>query len=147
MTDKDAIRVTRLLSAPRALVFKAWTDPVLMTRWFFLAEGWTAQVRSDLRVGGQYEVVMLDTDGVRHVQTGEYRQIVPDSRLQFTWTCRDVGVEDSLVTVTLEERGDQTELVLTHELPADPKIREAHDHGWQGCLASLERYLTQERGK
>ena len=53
---------------------------------------WTAAVTSDLKVGGRYEVDMRDNEGGRHMQFGEYREIVPVSRLVFTWNCPELGV-------------------------------------------------------
>jgi uncharacterized protein YndB with AHSA1/START domain len=138
----DGVSVKRLLRAPCELVFEAWTRPDLMARWFFPGEGWTVAVTSDLKVGGRYEVAMRDAAGERHTQFGEYREIVPVSRLVFTWSCPELAVIDSVVTVALLDRGDHTELLLTHELPPDPKIRRGHEEGWEGCLGNLEKMLS-----
>ncbi len=142
MTIVNGVAVKRVLDAPCARVFEAWTRPELMARWFFPAEGWTVIVSADLKVGGRYELSMRDLEGATHLQFGVYREIVPVSRLVFTWTCPDLGVVDSVVTVDLIERGEQTELSLTHELPTDPKIRRGHEEGWQGCLGNLEKVVN-----
>jgi uncharacterized protein YndB with AHSA1/START domain len=138
----DGVTVRRLLPARREGVFEAWTCPDLMARWFFPGNDWTTAVTSDLRIGGHYEVTMRDADGGRHTQFGEYREIVPVSRLVFTWSCPELAVVDSVVTVDLIDRGERTELCLTHELPPDPNIRRGHEEGWTGCLANLERMLS-----
>jgi uncharacterized protein YndB with AHSA1/START domain len=138
----DAVSVRRLLKARRERVFEAWTRPDLMARWFFPGDGWTAAITSDLRVGGRYEVAMRDAAGVRHTQFGEYREIIPVSRLVFTWSCPELEVVDSIVTVDLIDQGEQTELILAHELPPDPKIRRGHQEGWEGCLGNLEKMLS-----
>jgi uncharacterized protein YndB with AHSA1/START domain len=137
----DGISVRRLLKAGRARVFEAWSRPDLMARWFFPGDGWTVAVTSDFKVGGRYELDMRDAEGGRHMQFGEYREIVPISRLVFTWSCPDLKVVDSVVTVELVEQGDRTELILTHELPPEPKIRRGHEEGWEGCLGNLEKML------
>jgi uncharacterized protein YndB with AHSA1/START domain len=139
---KDGVSVRRVLQARCKRVFEAWTRPELMARWFFPGEGWTTEVASDLKVGGRYEVAMRDTAGSRHLQFGEYREIVPNSRLVFTWSCPELSVVNSLVTVVLVDHGQETELLLTHELPPDPKIRRGHEEGWEGCLGNLERMLN-----
>jgi uncharacterized protein YndB with AHSA1/START domain len=139
------ISLTRTLPARRELVFSAWTRPELMARWFFPDPSWTSSVSAELRVGGHYEVSMRDTEGGVHLQFGEYREIVPVSRLVFTWTCPDLGVKDSIVIVELKDRGARTELLLTHELPPDPKIRREHAGGWTGCLGNLESLLAKDR--
>jgi uncharacterized protein YndB with AHSA1/START domain len=138
---KSGVTVTRLLPAKRERVFEAWTRPELMARWFFPGSGWTVAISSDLRVGGRYEVRMRDTAGAEHLQFGEYREILPVSRLVFTWSCPDLAVVDSVVTVELVERGELTELFLLHELPPDPEVRRGHEEGWIGCLGNLEKML------
>lgn len=135
------VSARRILPARRELVFAAWTRPDLMSRWLFPGADWTASVSADLRVGGRYELVMRDGAGGRHTQFGEYREISPVSRLVFTWSCPELGVADSVVTVELVDHGEQTELVLTHELPPDPAIVRGHEEGWQGCLGNLEKLL------
>jgi len=138
----SGISVRRVLSARRERVFDAWTRPELMTRWLFPGHDWTVMVTADVRVGGRYELAMLEADGSRHIQFGEYREIVAVSRIVFTWSCPELGVVDSVVTVVLADRGARTELLLTHELPPDPKIRRGHLDGWESCLDNLERLLT-----
>jgi uncharacterized protein YndB with AHSA1/START domain len=139
----QGITVTRLLPAPRERVFEAWTRPELMTRWFFPGSDWTVTISSDLRVGGRYELLMRDAAGTEHRQFGEYREVVPVSRLVFTWSCPALSVVDSVVTVEFVDRGERTELRLVHELPADPKVRRGHEEGWTGCLGNLETMLKE----
>jgi uncharacterized protein YndB with AHSA1/START domain len=138
----DGLSIRRVLRVPRTRVFQAWTRPELMARWFFPGSDWTATITHDLRVGGRWEIVMLDARGGRHLQFGEYREVVPESRLVFTWNCPDLGVADSVVTVELREHEQGTELLLSHELPPEPQIRSGHEAGWQGCLDNLERLLS-----
>jgi uncharacterized protein YndB with AHSA1/START domain len=142
--DDKHISITRYLKAPPSVVFEAWTRPELMAQWFFPGEEWTASITQELKVGGQYEIAMRDGGGGKHRQFGVYREIVPESRLVFTWSCPELAVVDSVVTVTLVDHGDRTELQLTHELPPDPKIRKGHEDGWIGCLGNLDKLLQTE---
>ena len=141
----DEVSVRRFLKARRERVFEAWTRPDLMARWFFAGEGWTTAVTADLRVGGRYEVAMKDAAGGQHLQFGEYREIVPVSRIVFTWSCPELEVTDSVVTVDLIDHGERTELLLNHELPPDPRIRGAHHDGWTGCLGNLEKFFEESK--
>jgi uncharacterized protein YndB with AHSA1/START domain len=136
-----AVVVRRSFAASRQRLFEAWCRPELMAQWFFPAPGWRAEVSADVRALGHYRVAMHDPGGGIHVQEGIYREIHPVSRLVFTWSCHELGVTESLVTLELAERGELTELVLTHELPDDPTILREHEGGWNGCLGSLERFL------
>jgi uncharacterized protein YndB with AHSA1/START domain len=113
-----------------------------MAQWFFPAPGWRADVTADVRVGGRYRVAMFDPAGGVHVQEGAYTSIEPDSRLEFTWTCLELNVADSLVTVELREVGGKTELTISHELPDDAAILRQHEGGWNGCLESLARHIV-----
>jgi len=139
----DAIVVRRRLRAGPDRVFEAWTNPELMARWFFPGADWTVAVESDLRVGGRYRLAMRDPAGGDHLQFGVYREILPVSRLVFTWTCPALAVTDSVVTVELARDGDGTALTLTHALPPDPDVRRGHEEGWTGCLGNLEALLDQ----
>lgn len=143
---REGVQLTRVLKVRPARVFRAWTRPELMARWFYPGEGWVCSVRSDLTVGGSWEVVMTDAEGRKHTQYGVYREIVPDSRLVFTWNCPDLNVANSVVTLELRELERGTELTLTHELPADPNVRRGHEEGWEGCLRNLAKHLLDTEG-
>ena len=139
--NPSTVVVKRAFAARPARLFAAWCRPELMAQWFFPAPGWRAEVAADVRVGGRYRVAMHDPAGGVHVQEGAYTSIEPDSRLAFTWTCLELGVADSLVTVELRDLGPKTELTISHELPDDATIRREHEGGWRGCLESLARYI------
>jgi uncharacterized protein YndB with AHSA1/START domain len=138
---KRSVVVKRTVAARRARVFEAWCRPDLMAQWFFPAPGWRAEVAADVRIGGRYRVAMHDPGGGVHVQEGAYREIEPHSRLVFSWTCVELGVSESLVTLELRELGAQTEITLSHELPDDDAIAREHEGGWIGCIGSLAHYL------
>lgn len=144
MTDSDAttptsFTLTRTLRAPRALVWRAWTDPALTARWWHPAEVEVEpdSVAIDLREGGQYAYTMT-VDGRRWPTAGTYLEIREPELLRFTWR----GPEDAdeiapLVTVQLEEAGaDRTRMVFTLErrVPAEPGEDEDVQDGWRSAL-------------
>src|SRR5688572_905288 len=140
MSGTRSVVIRKTFTASRKRLFEAWCRPELMAQWFFPAPNWRAEVTAEVRTHGRYRIAMHDPGGGVHVQEGVYREIQPVSRLVFTWTCTELGVADSLVTLELAERGDVTELVLTHELPDQPDLLREHEGGWIGCLGSLERF-------
>lgn len=140
MTPPTSLALYRVLAHPRAEVFEAWRSPDLMSQWFS-ADGWSARVTSDFRVGGSYRIEMEDAEGNSHCQFGRYLSIEDGSGIRFTWTCHEIGVEDSVVTVTLEDHPEGTELRITHELPPDPQLVAMHEAGWIRCLGGLESLL------
>jgi uncharacterized protein YndB with AHSA1/START domain len=131
--------VKRLLKRDRREVFSALTDPVKMAQWFYGMETGQAKVTLDLRPGGKYLIEMFNEQGQNHQPHGTYLEIVPPERLVFTWRTEGF-VTDSRVTIELFERGEWTELVLTHELPED--MIEPHRQGWTNCLMHLEAFLN-----
>src|SRR4029077_14467130 len=78
------ILITRRFDAPRHLVYKAWTTPELVRRWWTARRGEMTIAEIDLRVGGRWRYVMTATNGMEVVFHGEYREIVPDERIVST---------------------------------------------------------------
>jgi uncharacterized protein YndB with AHSA1/START domain len=141
MTDSHSLKIVRMLPAHCARVFAAWTDPRLMARWFYASHTWTARVSNELRVGGAYQVEMLDAAQVVFRAHGHYRQITPVTCVEFTWNS-DV-VKDTLVNVSLRALGDSTELTLTHSLFDVAAQTGPHTEGWEGCLGNLHKWIVQ----
>jgi uncharacterized protein YndB with AHSA1/START domain len=143
-----AVVIRRVFPASRERLFRAWTDPVELMGWFSPAGYRNASAETEVRVGGRYRISMQKLpDGVPFYASGEYRTVEFPSRLVFSWTWEDPAenVRDSIVTVELVERGDGTEVVLTHELVPLEK-QESHAHGWRSILAKLaERIEAQEK--
>ena len=136
----DVVVITRLLSAPQALVFEAWTRPEHLVRWFGPTGFELAACEVDFRVGGAYRFCMRSPEGRDHWVSGIYRQIVPPERFSFTWNRRPGDVEDiteSIVTITLEPQDGKTLLTLRHEALRSAKDRVDHRGGWSEALQRL----------
>ena len=82
-TDEQ-ILITREFDAPRDLVYKAWTTPELVRRWWHAKRGKVTVCEIDLRVGGRWRYVMVADGGFEVAFHGEYREIVPDRRIVTT---------------------------------------------------------------
>jgi uncharacterized protein YndB with AHSA1/START domain len=145
--------MTRIFDAPRELVFKAWTDPKHVARWWG-PNGFTNPVcEMDLRPGGSFRIVMRAPDGVDYPTTGVFREIVEPERLVFTNVA--LGKEgnpvlEGLTTVTFVEHDGKTKLTL-HSLQtsavgfvaeAEPKL-EGMEEGWRQSLDRLGEYVTR----
>ncbi len=149
------LQLNRTFAAPREMVFRAWTDVNQFPQWFgpALCHGSTLQsVRMDVRVGGRYRLQVRRPDGEFFTTVGVYREVKPPERLVFTWQFEQDGSGDEfgevepcemLVTVEFHARGQQTELVLTHEKFASVESRDGHADGWTRCLAELEKYVQK----
>ncbi len=114
----DQIRITREFDAPKHLVYRVWTTPELVRRWWSGHRGTTTEVELDLRPGGRWRYVIKTNDGAEVGFHGEYREVVPDERIVYTEVFELPGVDpDSvdgpLVTVTFTALdGDRTRLEL-----------------------------------
>jgi uncharacterized protein YndB with AHSA1/START domain len=85
---------------------------------------------------------MRSPDGETHDVSGVFRDVVPDRKLVFTWAWKSTPERESVVTVLLEPDGDGTLLTLTHEQFFDEVARDHHQHGWNGSLDKLGRFVA-----
>jgi uncharacterized protein YndB with AHSA1/START domain len=142
VATKPSLTLKRRINASPAKVFRAWTDPAQIKRWFGPTEIETLLAEADVRTGGRYHIVMRGSDGEEHDVSGTYREVVPDQKLVFTWAWRTTPERQSLVTVDLKGDGDGTMLTLTHEQFFDEAARDRHRSGWTGCLDKLEQLFA-----
>jgi uncharacterized protein YndB with AHSA1/START domain len=129
-TTGRIVQIRRRVRAPAELIFDLWTKPDLMARWMSPFPGAVdCKASSDLRSGGAFSLVMSSKESKREV-SGTYVQIDRPRKLVFTWCGPLTDNVNTLVTVELIARGDETDLVLTHERLPTPAIREGHTAGW-----------------
>lgn len=135
--------ITREFNAPRALVFKAWTQPEHVARWWGCDHMRENKFTNDLRVGGGFRSAMTLEGGIEHVISGTYLEIDAPERLQFTWTWKNDGGEgsNSLVTIVLEEIGDKTRMVFRHERFETVEECDSHREGWTASFERLDEEL------
>ncbi len=134
--------VRRLLPATPQEVFEAWTDPASMYEWMCPESIILAEVQLDVQLGGRFRIVMHSEKGDL-VHSGEYREIRPPSKLVFTWRSLGTHEKETLVSVELYPRGDETELVLTHEWLPDEVALENHTQGWRSIMERLHAHLSR----
>jgi uncharacterized protein YndB with AHSA1/START domain len=154
--------IERIFDAPRELVWKAWTDPEMMMKWWGPKIFSCPVAKIDLRVGGKYLYCMQSSEGPEVWQqgiwaTGVYREIVEPEKLVMTDCFADengnvvpsthYGMEgiplEMLLTVTFEEiEGNKTKMTLVHEgLPAG-EHSEGANIGWNESFDKLAETLT-----
>ena len=142
--------ITRLIDAPRRLVFKAWTQPEHVACWWGPQGFTTIYCKMDIRVGGTYRVGMRSPQGTEHWKRGVYREIVEPERIVFTfaWEDADGNLGHELLTaVTFVEEDTQTRLTLRQTGFETIATRDSHVAGWTSCLQRFADYvLTPARG-
>lgn len=136
------LTIERTFNAPRALVFKMWTQPEHIVRWWGCPATKKIDLTNDLRVGGAIRAEMHLEDGALHVVVGSYLEINEPESLSFTWNWEngELGSE-TVVTVVLEESGEQTKMTLTHRVFDTTELRDLHGEGWTESLGRLEACL------
>jgi uncharacterized protein YndB with AHSA1/START domain len=142
----NQILITREFNAPRDLVFKAWTTPELVKRWWSANRGEMTVAEIDLRVGGKWRYAMIADGGMEVAFHGEYREVVPNERLVSTEVYEgipDAEAHAALNTLTLTETGGKTTLSILVEHPTkegrDMHIESGMENGLQDALDLLEQ--------
>jgi uncharacterized protein YndB with AHSA1/START domain len=103
------IQITREFDAPRELVYRAYTEPELVSRWWPGKRGVMRSCEIDLRVGGKWRYVMTANEGFEVAFHGEFREIVPNERIVSTEVFEGApGGEPAVTTITFEQSGART---------------------------------------
>ena len=142
MTSLDLLQVSRHIPASPERLFRAWTTPDEVKRWFARPEGWEVpNVEMDLRVGGRYRIE-VSGQNASVAAFGIYHAIVPDEKLTFSFGWEEAPMPvfetgETIVTVEFRASGDGTDVVLTHERLHGEAMFEFHEMGWTQCLERL----------
>lgn len=163
MAENEVV-FTQIINAPQERVFKAWTDPKLLSQWWG-PEGFTNPIcHVNLRPGGEYRIVMRSPDGVEYPVKGFYLEVVRPERIVFTDTAeehpaqwrellnkyRQKGKDEPslnlLMTVTFTDLGVRTLLTIqTHFATVtdrDAILKMGAAEGWAQSLGKLNRQLV-----
>ena len=150
----DQILITREFDAPKHLVFKAYTTPELVKRWWTAKRGEATVAEIDLRVGGKWRYAMVTEDGTEVAFHGEYREVVENERLVSTEVFEGAPVGDpdqaaTVNTLTLTETDGRTRLEILVEAPSkevrDAIIESGMEDGLQDALDLLEQEAVSLR--
>jgi uncharacterized protein YndB with AHSA1/START domain len=142
--------ITRMFDAPRELVFRAWTDPEQVARWWG-PKGFTNPVcEIDARPGGALRIVMRAPDGAEHPMKGVFREVVEPERLVFTNIAVDAQGDillNGLTIVTFADQDGKTRLTVQTSavgLAAEAaQMLAGMEEGWTQSIDRLEAYLDR----
>lgn len=145
LAEKPALSLARRYPVAPEKVWRAWTDPQALKRWWGPGgQDPVSLAQIDLRVGGRFRIVFGGPEGTDHEVQGVYRVVLPPRRLVFTWTWpRSTPERESLVTLEFRPAGGGTELAFLHEQLFDETVRDNHRRGWSESLAKLDTYLQE----
>jgi uncharacterized protein YndB with AHSA1/START domain len=143
------ILITREFDAPKELVFKAYTTPELIKRWWSGDRGEVTSVEVDLRVGGMWRYVMVANAGFEVAFHGEYREIIPNERIVSTEVFEAIPEGEALDTITfVENEGRTTLTVLTEhktQEERDGHLNSGMEGGMQEAMDHLEEVAISLR--
>jgi len=146
--ENRTLHLTRTFDAPRALVFKCWTDPALLAAWWAPRPFTMPRLTLDVRPGGRIDAAMRAPDGTDHPFDGEYTVVEEPSRLEFRSWIRagdDILFENAHV-VTFEEDGDRTVVTLDVKVVSAQAGAAGHlsgmAQGWAMCLDQLAEVVA-----
>jgi uncharacterized protein YndB with AHSA1/START domain len=140
--SRTVILVRRLAASP-AEVYRAWTDPDAVVRWWGPEGYTTTDVKMDLRVGGRWSNTMVAADGKRFPSAGEFRQVVTGERLVMF----DEGAGEPMnghattIEVWCESDGTGTKMHVVHGVFKTVEMRDECKVGWDSSFDRLERLL------
>jgi uncharacterized protein YndB with AHSA1/START domain len=153
-SDRE-VKVTRSFKAPRALVYRAYTEPELIRRWMLGPPGWSMPVcEMDVRVGGRFQWRWRSDDGANEFGfTGTYRELQPPSRIVHTegydpgTVGGDYPGEDAIVTVTFSEDSGVTTVTTLIDFGSkearDGAVATGMTDGMEQSYQLLDRLLTE----
>jgi uncharacterized protein YndB with AHSA1/START domain len=135
------LELRRVFPAPRPLLFKAFTAPDELARWWGPAGFTTPSLDFDPRPGQHYRIEMQPPEGERFHLTGEFREVEPPARLAFTFAWEDPDPDDveNLAELSFRDLGESTEICLIQRPFKTEPRRELHRNGWAESFDRLLR--------
>jgi uncharacterized protein YndB with AHSA1/START domain len=141
------LHLTREFDAPRDLVWKAMTDPALMSRWWGPRRYKTVVDTMDVRPGGKWRMRNIAADGGEHAFRGEYREIVPPERIVMTFEYEPLPGHISVETMTLTERDGRTLLTVRDQFASkedlDGMVNSGMESGARETYERLDELLAE----
>jgi uncharacterized protein YndB with AHSA1/START domain len=157
VSSEDEVLISRVFDAPRELVFRAWTDPQSLPRWY-APHGCTVAFRQlDIRPGGEFHSCIHTPDGHDCWCKGEYQEIVAPERIVYTMVAADsagnavnpvdVGMDadwprETVVTVTFADEDGKTRLTLRQTVAESIARRTGAHPSWLQMLDRLAEQLS-----
>src|SRR5689334_4324162 len=137
------VEIERVLDARRSVVFRAFSDPGELAKWWGPRGFTTPSLVLHARVGAGYRIEMQPPQGARFYLSGEFRVVDPPARLAYTFAWEEPDPDDlaTLVDLSFRDLGESTEVELRQGPFKTPARRRLHHDGWADSFDKLERLL------
>jgi len=141
--QQQTIQIEEHFRASREKVFKAWTDPESLKKWFLAEDNVVVQdVSLELSVGGHYEIKVIYPGYAPTPISGEFMKIRIPETLEYSWHTPVLGEKKTKVEVHFSDLEKGSCIHLTHGEFATAEEMQLHIEGWKGCLTQLQTYLN-----
>jgi uncharacterized protein YndB with AHSA1/START domain len=140
------LTITRVFDAPPSLVFKVWSQPRHIRKWWGPKDFTVPACEMDFREGGTFRSCIRSPQGDDFWMSGVYREIDEPGRLAFTFAWEEpegIPGQPTMVTVSFAEQEGQTSLTFHQEPFTTAGERDSHREGWAECLDRLDAYLER----
>ncbi len=141
------LSIDRIVDAPRALVFKAWTEPEQLLKWCYLEALKATKTEIDVHTGGHWNIDLQMPDGEKITVRRVYREIVETERIVFYEMCSagDKVMLDGTHTIVFEDLGSKTKITVTCDLakPFDADNQQGWSGGWSELFDHLSVHLAK----
>lgn len=127
--------------APVSSLFDAWCKVEVIKCWFAPGDMSVPEASVDLKENGLYRIVMQETNGEQHIIGGTYKEIKLNEKLVFTWQWEGSPFITTVTVLFHKITDNRSSLTLIHEEFEDQDACDKHKHGWNGCLANLDKTL------
>ena len=145
----DQLLITREFDAPKHLVYKAYTTPDLVRRWWSGERGEMTSCEIDLRVGGTWRYVMIAHGDFEVAFHGEYREIVPNERIVMTEVYEGMPDAEAVDHITFTEEDGRTTLTMLvqhrNQEDRDAHLNSGMEAGMQESMDRLEQVAASLR--
>ena len=147
---EGTVTIRRTLAAPRAQVWRAWTDPKIMAQWFGPRMFTTPVCEIDVRAGGSLRIVMRGPDGNDYPMKGAFTEVAPESLLAFTSIPTDKDghhLMEGETRVSFADAGGKTDLTVTAHMvgcaPVAKQMLAGMEMGWIMTIDKLEEAVAK----
>ena len=145
--EKRTLTIERILNAPRALVWEAWTDPNHIANWWGPKHMKTDIKKHDFTEGGDWEYSMVMPDGKEFRSFGTFTRIVAPELIEFSANFIPM-TEGVTIVVNLQEHEDKTQFIFKVIHPTEEYCKQQEDmgfyNGWGSVFNNLEEYLAEQ---
>ncbi|MBD81183.1 MAG: hypothetical protein CL840_19855 [Crocinitomicaceae bacterium] len=142
-TNQRTVSIEESFRAPKEKVFKAWTTPDSLKKWFMAEEGVVVQdAKVDLQVGGAYFIEVIYPGYDPTSIDGEFIHVLVPNELEYTWLTPVLNGKTTKVEVSFVDQEQGSKILLSHGEFENEEQMKLHIEGWTGCLGNLHEYLN-----